>query len=161
MENSTTPSTKSKAPVVIGVVLALVILGALAAWALGGNKEAEVGQQQPGGAATTTSSTVPVDARTYRDGTYRADGAYVSPAGAESVSISVTLVNDVITDATFTGNATNPTSKQLQARFAAAFRQQVVGTSIDAVSLTVVNGSSLAPKGFMDALAKVKAEARI
>ncbi len=108
---------------------------------------------------TPTPSSAADTAQKYEDGTYAATGNYISPAGAESVDVTVTLDDGVITDATFHGNATHPTSMKKQADFATGFEAQVVGKSIDDVSLGVVNGSSLAPKGFMDALVKIKAEA--
>ena len=48
----------------------------------------------------------------------------------------------------------------MQGNFKAGFSELVVGKPVDQVSLSVVNGSSLTPKGFMDALAKIKAEAK-
>ncbi len=87
-------------------------------------------------------------------------GNYVSPAGTEEVTVSVTIADDKVSMAEFIGHATHPTSKKRQADFNAGFKDFVVGKPIDQVSLTVVNGSSLAPKGFMDALSKIKAEAK-
>ncbi len=108
---------------------------------------------------TTPEPTTPTATDTtqgYEDGIYAAAGNYTSPAGAESVDITVTLQNGIITDATFNGHATHPASIKWQGNFAAGFKEEVVGKSIDSVSLGVVNGSSLAPKGFMDALQKIK-----
>lgn len=106
------------------------------------------------------SSAAMMDESAYQDGTYDATGHYTSPAGAEEVDVSVTLKDDVIVSAVFTGKAQNPTSKIMQGRFGDGFEQEVVGKKIDDVSLTVVNGSSLTPKGFMEALATIKAEAK-
>ncbi len=97
----------------------------------------------------------------YRDGTYKATGTYTSPAGKENVSISLTLTGDVITAATFSGQAENPGSKNWQSEFSKGFNQVVVGKDIDSLSLGVVNGSSLTPKGFMDAVASVKTQAKV
>jgi uncharacterized protein with FMN-binding domain len=107
----------------------------------------------------TGSETVPV-ASVYKDGTYTADGEYRSPAGNETVTISITLQNDIVTDATFTGHAKNPGSVANQKKFSDGFKSMIVGKSIDSLDLTVVNGSSLTPGGFMDALTKVKAQAK-
>jgi len=107
-----------------------------------------------------TNETSDATADGYADGTYAATGTYRSPAGEEGVDITVTLKDDVVTAATFTGKATHPTSKLNQEKFNAGFAALVVGKPLDAINLTVVNGSSLTPKGFMDALAEVKAEAR-
>jgi uncharacterized protein with FMN-binding domain len=110
--------------------------------------------------ATSSTSDVAVVGKQYADGTYSATGNYRSPAGPESVEVSLTLANGVITDATFKGDATAPRSMQMQSQFAAGFKEQVVGKSIDSLSLTVVNGSSLTPRGFMDAVSKIKAQAQ-
>lgn len=107
----------------------------------------------------TTPVTTTPSATMYNDGTYTAEGAYSSPAGNETVTVSVTLANDVITDATFTGNAKNPGSVANQKKFSDGFKAEVVGKSIDSINLTVVNGASLTPKGFMDALSKIKTQA--
>jgi hypothetical protein len=100
-----------------------------------------------------------MDDSSYEDGTYSADGVYRSPAGAEEIHVTLTLEDDIITAAQVEGTATNPKSKVMQGQFIAGFNEQVVGKSIDELSLGVVNGSSLTPKGFMDAVAKIKVEA--
>jgi hypothetical protein len=97
----------------------------------------------------------------YADGTYTKKGTYSSPAGPESIVISITLEDDIITNATFTGEATNRASINNQNKFAAGYQALVVGKPIDQVSMTVVNGSSLTPDGFMEALNAVKADAKI
>lgn len=97
----------------------------------------------------------------YKDGTYQATGKYASPAGMETVNISLTLTGDTVTAATFKGDATNPGSINWQGKFSEGFSQAVVGKDIDSLSLSIVNGSSLTPKGFADALVKIKAEAKI
>jgi uncharacterized protein with FMN-binding domain len=109
--------------------------------------------------ATSSESAMAPSAAAYKDGTFAATGGYQSPAGPETVDVSLTLKNGTITDATFKGNATGPMSIKNQGKFAAGFKEQVVGKSIDSLSLGVVNGSSLTPKGFMDAVEKIKAEA--
>ncbi len=97
----------------------------------------------------------------YADGAYTQSGTYTSPAGEETVTISITLADDVIASATFSGDATNPGSINNQAKFAAGYSDLVVGKNIDEVALTVVNGSSLTGIGFMEALEAIKDEARL
>ncbi len=140
---------------ILGVGAAVVVVGALAISALRKPEPQAPPNQQP----ITEPTPSPV-ATAYKDGTYTADGAYRSPAGEESISTSITLENGVITASTFTGRAVNPVSTRLQKAFSEGFTSEVVGKRIDEVELTVVNGSSLTPKGFMDALAKIQAEAR-
>lgn len=96
----------------------------------------------------------------YKNGSYSATGSYRSPAGPETVTVSLVLENGMVKQATFTGNGTNPGTKKWQGAFKAGFEQQVVGKNIDQISLTVVNGSSLTPKGFMDALSQIKTQAK-
>jgi uncharacterized protein with FMN-binding domain len=154
------------------VVLALVaVVGGGAFFFMNTSKEAATAPQPtpvaqeatPETAQPTsgTSDTAPVVAAAYKDGTYTQKGAYTSPAGTESVEVSVTLAGDVVTAATFKGEATNPGSVKNQEKFATGYTSLVVGKKIDEISLTVVNGSSLTPVGFMDALAKVKTEAKM
>jgi uncharacterized protein with FMN-binding domain len=97
----------------------------------------------------------------YADGTYTASGTYSSPAGAEHVDVSITLAGDVVTGATFTGHAENPGSVANQQKFARGYEAVVIGRNIDEIALTVVNGSSLTPTGFMEALDAIKEKARI
>lgn len=156
-------NTSTKTSKIIGIALAVVIIIAALVWAFGlGKSPADTTNTE----GPTTVPPVPTDETTapasgqYKDGTYTAAGAYVSPAGPESVNIGLTVVGGKITDTTFAGAATNPASKNKQAAFAAEYKQLVVGKSIDEISLTVVNGSSLTPKGFMDALAKIQVQAQ-
>lgn len=117
----------------------------------------------PDTTASSTSSVADTPAvvteKKYTDGTYSATGNYRSPAGAETVDVTLTLKDGVISDAVFKGEATAPRSMQMQSQFAAGFKEQVVGKSIDSLSLGVVNGSSLTPKGFMDAVQRIKTQA--
>ncbi|RJQ36412.1 hypothetical protein C4552_03940 [Candidatus Parcubacteria bacterium] len=141
----------------IGAVLSVAIIGSAIAWLSRAEDAAPVspaagmhGGPPPG---------MPGHMRRYADGTYAATGNYISPAGREEIEIMLTVADDIVVDAHFTGKATHATSRTMQGRFGAGFREHVVGKPIDQIVLDVVNGSSLTPKGFMEALAKIKAEA--
>lgn len=98
----------------------------------------------------------------YKDGTYQVTGNYTSPAAKEEITITLVLKDDIVTSATFAGSPKpSPTTIKMQEKFSTGFKEFVIGKNIDEISLTVVNGSSLTPIGFMDALAKIKAEALI
>lgn len=109
--------------------------------------------------ATSSQVAVP-STQTYTNGTFAAVGDYNSPAGPESVKVSLTLKNGVIQDASYQGTATLGKSQKYQEAFGQGYRDQVVGKPISSLSLDVVNGASLTSQGFMDAVAKIKVEAK-
>lgn len=153
VETSKKSSTAKMA--VIGVVVILVIIVAVMGFqAISGNKTATDTTMQ----AKPTNAMM--DASSYKDGTYTQTGDYVSPGGPETVEVTVTLAGGKVSDVTFTGQATRPISKEKQADFAANYKAMVIGKSIDEVELTKVSGSSLTPKGFNDAIEKIKTEAK-
>lgn len=171
------PEQNNKASIITKVAIGAVTLSLIAGVAiyLSQEKKKEEGSAEetvvteestptPTQPVTSSQPTVAAEialAYDYRDGTYKATGTYTSPAGKEDVSISLTLTGDVITAATFSGQAENPGSKNWQSEFSKGFTQAVVGKDIDSLSLGVVNGSSLTPKGFMDAVASVKTQAKM
>lgn len=95
----------------------------------------------------------------YKDGTYEATGSYSYHSGTEEIGVTLTLANGVIEDVEVEQLAKAPTSKTMQADFAANYKSEVVGMNIDDVELGKVSGSSLTPKGFNDALEQIKTEA--
>lgn len=96
---------------------------------------------------------------TYADGTYEATGGYTSPGGPETVAVSLTLADGVVTAVEVTPEATNATSRQYQTQFASGIADEVVGVAIDDLDVTTVSGSSLTSGGFMDAVAQISADA--
>lgn len=105
----------------------------------------------------TTSTGTPA---TYKDGSYTAVGNYLSPGGAETVGLTLVLKDGVVIDASLEVQATRPISKQMQEIVVANFKPLVIGKKIDEVKLSKVSGSSLTPKGFNDAVVKIKAQAK-
>lgn len=99
--------------------------------------------------------------RQYKNGTYSVTGNYVSPGGPRELNVTITLTDGLITQAETVGTATDATSKRFQGEFVENFKPMVVGKNIDGIVLTKVSGSSLTPKGFNDALEKIKAEAKV
>jgi hypothetical protein len=75
--------------------------------------------------------------------------------------VTLVIAQNKITDAILQVKATNEVSNQLQVAFGQGFKQYVVGKSVNEVALTVVNGASLTPLGFMDALEKIKVQSEI
>lgn len=96
---------------------------------------------------------------TYADGTYSADGSYQTPESVETVKVTVTLADDVITSVEVTGDPQKAESKRYQGEFIGGIRAEVVGKDIDTISVSRVAGSSLTSDGFNKAIEKIKAEA--
>jgi uncharacterized protein with FMN-binding domain len=107
-----------------------------------------------------TTTNTPVVTSVYTDGTYSATGNYVSPGGQEAVQVKVTLANNIITDVSFQGDSVSPISQKFQKVFSENYKPFVIGKNITEVKLSKVSGSSLTPKGFNDAIAKIRLEAR-
>lgn len=97
----------------------------------------------------------------YTDGTYTAQGDYVSPAGPSKITVEITLADDVVTDVVVTPLATEGNSVQFQGQFADGIAAVVTGKDIDTLSVSRVGGSSLTSGGFADAVEKIKAEALV
>lgn len=97
---------------------------------------------------------------TYKDGTYSATGAYMSPGGEDQLGVTVTLKNGLVTDVSLKLEAADNTSMRYQQRFASGYRASVVGKDISTLKVGRVSGSSLTPIGFNDAISQIKAQAK-
>lgn len=96
----------------------------------------------------------------FMDGEYSAVGTYTSPGGQETIDVTVTLKNSIVTSVEVTPNATLPISANFQRKFADGVAEVVVGKAITDIKLDAVSGSSLTPKGFVDALEEIKIAAQ-
>lgn len=101
---------------------------------------------------TTTSGT-------YADGTYTESGSYNAPSGTETVEVTVTLADNVITDVSVVGEASDPQAKRHQGEFSDGIAAAVVGKNIDEISVDKIGGSSLTSGGFNEAIDAIKADA--
>lgn len=105
----------------------------------------------PGGSSSDPSA--------YKDGTYSATGSYVSPGGRETIDLTVTIENGVITSTSIAANEASGEARDYIQRFASGYQSEVVGKSVNEVELSRVAGSSLTSNGFNDALDQIKNEA--
>lgn len=110
--------------------------------------------------ASSTSSTADSSSSSssYTDGEYEAEGSYSTPGGTSKVTVDLTLEGDTITAVTVTPGSSGP-SLQYQQKFAGGIADEVVGKSIDDLSVTKVAGSSLTSGGFNKAIEEIKADA--
>ena len=109
----------------------------------------------------TPTTPTPTTSSIYKNGTYSSIGDYFSPGGDEQIGLQVTVEDDVIIDVKVESKATRPNAIKFQGIFISNFKPFVIGKKINDVHLSKVSGSSLTPGGFNDALAKIKAEAKV
>lgn len=108
---------------------------------------------------STEDSSTSTGGGAYADGTYTADGTYATPESVETISVTVTLQDDVITDVEVTGNPQKRESEVYQGKFIGGIAAVVVGQDIDDIQVSRVAGSSLTSGGFNDAIETIKSEA--
>lgn len=138
-------------------VAGLALMGSVAACAPNATNESPASgtanQSDQAGASSTAN------AAEYKDGTYSADGNYVSPNGEEKIGVTLTLNSGVVSDLQLTPYPTNPNTQKFQDEFISGVNAQVVGKRIEDLSVTKVSGSSLTGGGFNDAITEIKKEA--
>lgn len=159
-----TPAPRTAA-VRLSAAAALTVVGAfaLAGCAPGDTSTDSNGATQ--GSDTTTDSGSSTDAGgssgsgAYADGTYTAEGSYATPETVETISVTVTLEDSIITAVEVTGEPQRAESERYQGAFIGGIADEVVGQSIDDISVSRVAGSSLTSGGFNDAIEVIKSEA--
>lgn len=108
---------------------------------------------------TSDTSTSSSDSGAYTDGTYTADGSYQTPESVETISVTLTLADGVVTDVEVTGDPQARETEQYQGQFIAGIADEVVGVSIDDLAVDRVAGSSLTSGGFNQAVEDIKDQA--
>jgi uncharacterized protein with FMN-binding domain len=132
-------------------------IAVIAAGCSSGTSDDETDRAASSAPPATTTPRPSAGSSRYRDGDYEAKGWY---GGLPSnIDVAVTLRDDRITDVQVTATATNPTSRDLQERFADAVPEVVVGRPIDEVRVSRLAGSSDTPDGFNEAIEKIKDQA--
>lgn len=111
--------------------------------------------------SNTSSTTTSSKTTTYKNGTYTATGSYLAPDGTQSILVSLTIANDVVTATTVTPQATQEGSSSWQQYFAANYSASVIGKSLATLSLGNVSGASLTPIGFNAAVTSIRTQAKI
>lgn len=161
MENTETQNTANK---FLLPVLGVVVIGILGFTLLGSKKTPDTVAPESSPATSTqpavTTETTTSSDTAYKNGTYSVVGDYTSPGGQEELGVTLTIVDGIITDSEVEVLATRPISKERQVDFADNYKTQVVGKNIADLQLGKISGSSLTPKGFNDALEKIKTEAQ-
>lgn len=152
----------------LAALVIVVLLGIAAGAVVLADKNKDSQQSTPtssqtsGTSSTSTSSTSTADANAqYKDGTYTQEGSYITPGGQESITVTVTLKNGIVTDSSVQNIANNRDSREYQSLFTNNYKSKVVGKPIGEISLSRVAGSSLTSSGFNDALEQIRNSAKV
>ncbi|WP_043534653.1 MULTISPECIES: hypothetical protein [Actinomyces] len=104
----------------------------------------------------TTDSTAGSSSVGAATGEYSATGTYTGPGGTQTVEVDLTVEDGTITAVTVTPGAVDSQSLRYEEDFADHVAEQVVGKSLDEVSVGTVASSSLTGQGFNDALDQIR-----
>ena len=148
-------NTSFRKSVFVGIA-GLSLAGSAAGCAPGQASAPQETSAAPAPAATSAAA----GAATYKDGTYSADGNYVSPNGNETVGVELTIAGGAVSDVKITPHPTNPNTRKFQGEFAGGIKSQIVGKKLDEIKVSKVAGSSLTSGGFNQAVEKIKSEAK-
>ncbi|MDB5181925.1 MAG: hypothetical protein JWP13_688 [Candidatus Saccharibacteria bacterium] len=109
---------------------------------------------------TTTTTTHHHGADTvYTDGTYRATSRYSTPGGSESIEVTISLKDNVVTTSSVQQTPNDREAAEYQAEFKQNYKPLVEGKKISDINLSRVSGSSLTSRGFNDAVENIKSQA--
>ncbi len=145
----------------IALLIVVVLLGGLLAYVLSNRMEGDDDGFSKNSVTSNTVVPTNTTSNNYKNGTYTAVGTYDSPAGTDTMDVSLTLNDGIVAAVTITPKVIVPASKRWFEKFNASVGPFVVGKKIDALNLTQISGASLTPIGFNDALEKIKTQAKI
>jgi uncharacterized protein with FMN-binding domain len=138
--------------VIIAVVLIVVV--------------AAVSANQKKSSSTTSTTDTPstatpsVSSASFKDGTYMATGKYFVSGDNQTIDVTLTVANGVVTDSSIVNSENDETSKSYQEDFAAGYKTKVVGKSINGLQLSSIAGASDTTRGFNAALTDIQNQAK-
>jgi len=154
--------------IVAGSVIAIIVIAllvAITAHEMNGNKPAAndtvVTQAQVDtGSATASDSSSSASTGSYKDGTYTATNDYIVPSGNESITVKLTVKNNVVTDSEITNSENDRDSAEFQESFADEYKSEVVGKNVGSVQLSFVAGASDTTDAFNQAVQDIANQAK-
>ncbi len=157
MIRTTVPTSVRKGSALVGIAGLLVLAGcATTPTDAGGTTDSTSGTDS----ATGSESSSGADASSsYADGTYTAEGSYQTPESVETISVTLTLADGVVTDVEVTGDPQARETEQYQGAFIDGISEEVEGKALDDLNVSRVAGSSLTSGGFNAAVDDIKEQA--
>ncbi len=84
----------------------------------------------------------------------------MAPSGRETVGLTLTVKNDIVTAVSVQDMAGDETSSQFQQMCGMKISMMVVGMNLADLNTIKISGASLTPKGFTAAISTIKADAK-
>lgn len=97
----------------------------------------------------------------YTDGEYTAPGSYTAHGAPNEITVTVTLEDNAVAGVEVDGAAESGSSKRFQDQFAEEVSELVVGVPLDEIEVGKVAGSSLTGAGFLEALNRIRDDAKL
>ena len=160
----------NKWPKIIGLgLVSVAILAALLFYFIGLNKDSggtasSANQSTTGATPSTVSGTAtntPATAGSAASptGSYSATASYSVPHDTNSIAVTVTLANGVISNITTQDSFSSNESARYISRFNSVVKSSVIGKTLAQAQVFQVSGSSDTSTGFDDALASIASKA--
>jgi uncharacterized protein with FMN-binding domain len=153
---------------IFAVIAILVIVSVAAGALILGNSTGEkdkseednVTTQVPPAEVDTQNNSANTSVSEYKDGSYSAEGSYISPGGTDVIKVTLTLDEDLVTEVKVAPVEANGESRNYISLFSSGVSGVVVGENIDEINVGKINGSSLTSGGFNKALEEIKSQAK-
>lgn len=158
---------KTIASIVVLIAVALVAIGARAY-----DKKGSVAANMPtqntpivSTESTGSNSNSQVEGTSnsseYKDGTYSAKANYFVPHGYESITVTLSVKNGVVTSSSIQNSQSDPESARFQQDFSAQYKTYVIGKNIKGLNLPYMAGASDTAQGFDNALHQIQNQAQV
>jgi len=157
MIRTTVPTSVRKGSALVGIAGLLVLAGcATTPTDAGGATDSTSGTDSTTGSESSSGADA---SSSYADGTYTAEGSYQTPESVETISVTLTLADGVVTDVEVTGDPQARETEQYQGAFIDGISEEVEGKALDDLNVSRVAGSSLTSGGFNAAVDDIKEQA--
>jgi len=157
MIRTTVPTSVRKGSALVGIAGLLVLAGcATTPTDAGGTTDSTSGTDSTTGSESSSGADA---SSSYADGTYTAEGSYQTPESVETISVTLTLADGVVTDVEVTGDPQARETEQYQGAFIDGISEEVEGKALDDLNVSRVAGSSLTSGGFNAAVDDIKEQA--
>jgi hypothetical protein len=107
---------------------------------------------------TPVATPAPAPDTTYKNGTYSSQANYRTPDGSYSITVAMTIANDIVSNSTVTFDAKGARDSYSK-RFLSSYGSKVTGSDLSNVSLSRVGGASLTTNAFNNAVNSIKKQA--